>query len=182
MSYDDYAALPDDGTRYEVANGVLELMSPAPSPVHQLICKNIEHLLDETCSTDFIILTSPIDVILGPKEVRQSDIAAVHRSRAGIITRRGIEGAPDLVVEILSPSSVKRDREQKLEAYALYGIPEYWIVTAELTAVEQYVSQYNDYVLKSVYVGEDVVQSDAIRCARVSMAEVMRRMPDLPNV
>ncbi|MEQ4482527.1 Uma2 family endonuclease [Cohnella silvisoli] len=128
VTYDDYAQLPDDGKRYEVADGVLELMSPAPSPKHQVISYQMQTLLTNNCQLEYIIFASPVDLILSAKEVRQPDLVMVHRSRMEIITRRGIEGIPDLVAEILSPHSVKRDKQQKLKSYAAYQIPEYWII------------------------------------------------------
>jgi Uma2 family endonuclease len=180
LTYDDYAAL-DNGIRYELANGILEMMGPAPSPVHQLFVQNLEDLLKESCSTKYLFFTAPIDVILSAKEVRQPDIVAVLRDRVHIITRRGIEGPPDLVVEVVSPTSVKRDRQEKLRVYAAYGIPEYLIVTVELAALEQYVLDQGEYRIPAVYQGDDPIQSDVLTCATFSIADVMRRMPDLPN-
>jgi Uma2 family endonuclease len=63
----------------------------------------------------------------------------IHRNRLHILTKRGVEGSPDLVVEILSPSSVKRDKVSKVEAYARFGVPEYWIVDMGNEALEQYI-------------------------------------------
>lgn len=181
LCYDDYAAL-DDGLRYELADGVLELMRPGPSAVHQF---NLVHLLDvlrDSCASEFLFLSSPIDVILSEYEVRQPDIVAIRRDRAHIITRRGIDGPPDLVVEIVSPTSAKRDRQDKFQVYAQYNIPEYWIVTAELSTLEQYVLDEGKYgVVPMVYAGEDIVQSRVLECARFTMADVISRLPELPN-
>ncbi len=80
----------------------------------------------------------PIDVILSPYSVLQPDIALVRKSRGGLLTHRGIEGPPDLVVEILSPSSAERDRGRKMQIYAHYGVPEYWIVDGGRKVLEQY--------------------------------------------
>jgi Uma2 family endonuclease len=81
----------------------------------------------------------PEDGILKSTEVRQPDIVMIHRNRLNIITKRGIEGASDLVVEILSPSSIKRDKVSKLKSYAQYKIPEYWIVDPSNGILEQYI-------------------------------------------
>jgi Uma2 family endonuclease len=180
VSYDDYAAI-DDGLRYELANGVLELMSPAPSPVHQFTSHYMAQVLEQSCGMDYLFLTAPVDVILSNKEVRQPDIVAIHRNRVDIITRRGIEGVPDLAVEVVSPSSVKRDREQKLESYARHGIPEYWIISAEYTSLEQYILDGDVYLFPEVYTGDDVVQSPVLACVNFSVNDVLRRLPDLPN-
>lgn len=181
LTYDDYAAL-DDGLRYELNDGVLELMSPAPTPAHQLVVMRIEHLLQSSCGSDYIFFVSPIDVILSRHEVRQPDIVAVRHSRSDIITRRGIEGTPDLVVEVLSSGSLKRDRQQKLRAYANYGIPEYWIVAIEHVSLEQYMLKDGVYGAPIVYMNEDAVESDRMSCAQISMADVLRGLPDLSRI
>ncbi len=181
LNYDDYANLPDDGMRYELADGVLEAMSPSPSAKHQLVSQEIEHRLKRTCFNDFVIISAPIDVILSEKEVRQPDIIILHRHRLSLITKRGVEGAPDLVVEILSPHSIKRDRQAKLTVYAMYGIPEYWIVDYEMGALEQYTLEDRRYVLTEVFFGESVVHSKQIPCASFTMNNIINSLPELPN-
>lgn len=110
LTYDDYAALQDDA-RYELAGGVLELLFPAPSSRHQAVLLELNDLVRQTCKSEYIILAVPIDVILADTEVRQPDLVMVRRDRMDIITKRGIEGPPDLVVELLSPHSARRDRQ-----------------------------------------------------------------------
>jgi len=108
LTYDDYAAL-DGEDRYELVQGQLELMSASPSTLHQLVSSELYEQLSLNCKLDYIILYAPIDVILSSVEVRQPDIVLVIRKRIDIITNRGIEGVPDLVIEIVSPSTLKRD-------------------------------------------------------------------------
>ncbi len=180
-TYDDYANLPDDGKRYELADGVLELMSPAPTPKHQVISNQMQTVLTNSCQSEYIMFASPIDLILSPTEVRQPDIVMVHRNRLGIITRRGIEGAPDLVGEILSPHSIKRDKHKKLIAYAKYQIPEYWIVDPANEALEQYVLSSNKYELLEIYERDETVQSDRLPCVSFTMAQIVDAAKDLPG-
>lgn len=182
VTYDDYARLPDDGQRFEVANGNLELMSPAPSPKHQLWLGALWDVLKECCRNDFIFLVAPVDVILGPKEVRQPDIVGVKLSRASIITNRGIEGPPDFVVEVLSPYSAKRDKVDKADAYARYGVPEYWIVTLEVPMIEQFVFLAGGMARPVVFTGTDVVESEVVPCARFTVADVANRVPRLEGL
>ena len=139
LTYEDYASLPDDGNRYELAAGKLELMSPAPSSTHQFISHRIVTTFTHTCEKDYIILFAPIDVILANAEVRQPDVIMIKRQRLSIVTDRGIEGSPDLVVEILSPSSALKDRKVKKNVYANYGVNEYWIVDPVHETIEQWV-------------------------------------------
>ncbi|MEX2104838.1 MAG: Uma2 family endonuclease, partial [Bacilli bacterium] len=181
LTYDDYATLPDDGNRYELVDGVLELMSPSASAKHQMISFQIQKKISDSCENNYFVLYAPLDVILSPTEVRQPDLVMVHRDRLHIITKRAIEGPPDLVVEILSPSSIKRDKISKLNSYAHYQIPEYWIVDPSNGALEQYVLSENHYELMNVYIGDEKIHSDHIQCVSFSMNDIMNNIPDLPD-
>jgi Uma2 family endonuclease len=182
MTYDDYANMPDDGIRYELAGGQLEAMSPSPGTMHQLIVSEIVDMVKAPCNKDYLTFQSPIDVILSDEEVRQPDLLLVHRDRISIITKRGIEGAPDLVVEVLSPYSSRRDRLDKSKVYAKYGIPEYWIVDPSNESLEQYILAAGGYALNDVYCGDLLVHSERIACISFSMKEMLDRLPELPNL
>lgn len=179
MTYDDYAALDDDN-RYELVDGQLELMSPAPAVSHQVISFQLQRRIADTCENEFLILYSPVDLILSPTEVRQPDLVLIHRSRLQMITKRGIEGAPDLVVEILSPSTRRRDKIGKLKVYAKYGIPEYWIVDPDSGTLEQYERFEGTYDLTDIYAGEERVRSNRIPCVSFTMGDIMQAIKDLP--
>lgn len=181
LTYDDYAAMPDDGNRYELVDGKLELMSPSPSVDHQMVCAQIYNMILQSCNKDYVILFAPLDVILSPTEVRQPDIVMVHRSRMEIIMKRGIEGAPDLVVEILSPSTIRRDKLGKRNTYANHQVPEYWIVDPFNESIEQYVLQGKVYELAEVYTGDELVKSDHIPCVSFTMHEIMSKIPKIPD-
>lgn len=179
FTYDDYANL-DDGKRYELVDGVLELMSPAPTPRHQMVSLEIHKNFLNSCEENYVILYAPIDLILSDTMVRQPDIVLIHRDRfSEIVKKHGIVGPPDLVVEILSPSSVKRDKESKLETYERFSIPEYWIVDPNNRCIEQYVLDGERYALPSVYAEDDKIQSDNIACASFSMKEIMDNVLDI---
>ena len=122
-----------------------------------------------------------MDVILSNHEVRQPDLVMLHRSRLSLLTKRGIEGPPDLVVEILSPHSIKRDREDKRKSYSHYGVPEYWIIDMNNVLLEQYVLVDHEYELAEVYTQEAPVRSNKISCVSFNMAEIMSALPKLPN-
>lgn len=128
-TYDDYAALPDDGNRYEVLDGEL-VMAPAPTVIHQrglmnLILTIMQHVKSHKLGE---CLAAPCDVILDARTVVQPDLIFVSNERSSIITEKNIQGAPDLVVEILSPSTAGRDRVVKLRLYARFGVPHYWLI------------------------------------------------------
>lgn len=94
---------------------------------------------------------------------------------------RGIEGPPDLVVEILSPSTAHKDRGRKLSIYAEYGVPEFWIVDGANVLLEQYVVTEGKCELQAVFHDQDVVHSTRIRCVQFTMADVMQNMPEFRN-
>ncbi|MDC3418638.1 Uma2 family endonuclease [Aquibacillus salsiterrae] len=178
LTYDDYASLNDDN-RYELAGGRLELMSPAPSVTHQLVSSEIYKNITASCEADYIALYAPIDVILSSTEVRQPDLVLVDRKRMNILSRRGIEGAPDLVVEILSPSTLKRDKLDKLKTYAAFQISEYWIVDPEAGILEAYTLKEERYELTNIFQGTELVTSPIIPCISFTMAEILENIPKL---
>jgi len=140
-TYEEYAALPDDGRRYQILDGDLEV-TPAPPSAHQRVSRNLEfalvlHTRDRRLGA---VYDAPIDVILGRNTIVQPDILYLSRARLGLVSKRGIEGAPDLVIEILSPSSEAVDRTRKLQLYARAGVNEYWIVDPDAETVEVHVS------------------------------------------
>jgi Uma2 family endonuclease len=140
LTYDDYAALPDDGRRYELYEGELIEMTPSPRPRHQTVVGNLHALMVGHVRGRGLgeVYLSPIDVILSRITVLQPDLVYIERVRLGIVTERAIEGAPTLVVEVLSPSTDARDRGVKLRLYARYRVPFYWIVDPEGRSVQAF--------------------------------------------
>lgn len=181
LTYDDYAELPEDGNRYELVDGFLELMTPSATSNHQLVSHQLVYKITQSCEEEYIILHAPIDIIFSNTEVRQPDLLMIHRNRLSIITKRGVEGSPDLVIEILSPSSIKRDRQSKMKTYATYSIPEYWIVDPSNQILEQYVLNEHAYELNEVYAGDETINSEHIQCVAFTMNEIMSRIPDIPD-
>src|SRR5438105_15804132 len=126
-TYEDYYNLQDE-KRYEVIDGQL-LMVPAPDTWHQDWLGNLYLLLRPFVKRHRLgrVFMAPVDVILDDENVVQPDLIFVSAARSAIIQKRGIFGAPDLVVEMISSSSVRRDRYEKSALYARFGVKEYWI-------------------------------------------------------
>src|SRR5207248_2806207 len=145
-TYDEYAALPDDGQRYEIVNGVL-MMAPAPSPEHQDIVLEIASYLRIHVKLAGLgrVFPAPIDVDLGPKNVFQPDVVVVLNAHLDRVKAKKIVGAPDLVVEIASPATAAIDRTAKYEKYAHAGILEYWIVNPHRQTIEVFVLEDGEY-------------------------------------
>ena len=122
----DYFALPDD-PRCELLYGRL-LVTPAPTARHQhIVVRIVRVLVDCADRHEDQALVSPVDVIFADHSVVQPDVIYVRKERAAIVRER-VEGAPDLVVEVLSPGTARRDIGEKLRLYAEAGVAEYWIV------------------------------------------------------
>lgn len=183
LTYDDYARLPDDGLRYELVDGKLELMSPSPARTHQIISGHLLHLLSLDCQSEYEIIAAPVDLLISATEVRQPDLVMIHLSRMAIYKERGsIEEPPDLVVEILSPSSVSRDKIAKSRSYAQFGVPEYWILDPVDETLEQYLLQSNKtYHLSHTYSGHEPIRSEKLKCVTFSMNQVLERVKNLPE-
>lgn len=122
----DYWAL-EEGAPYELIRGRL-VLSPCPTPLHQVILASLSRLLaNAEESNGGLCLIAPMDVVFSDDTILQPDLLYVSKERRKIVTKH-VVGAPDLAVEILSDSTGRRDRTEKLDLYAKYGVPEYWIV------------------------------------------------------
>lgn len=138
ITWQDVQQLPDDGNRYEALGGEL-YVTPAPSVRHQRISRRLERALYSLLEDGGFgeILHAPVGVEFpATAEGVQPDIVFVSRERRRIIAEAWIRGAPDLVVEILSPTTASRDRGVKLKLYQRQGVDEYWIVDPDAVAVD----------------------------------------------
>ena len=158
LTYKDYEALPADGRRYELHEGELSV-TPSPSPAHQRVIRNLYNILQQHVGTRGLgeLLFAPIDCILSETTVVQPDLIYLDTTRLGIVSHRGIEGPPSLVVEVLSPSTTQIDRSTKRQLYARHGVPYYWIVDPEARTIEAYVLSKDGYQLSARVAGADAV-------------------------
>ena len=148
LGYDDFWSLPDDGNRYEIIDGKL-YVTPAPAMRHQLVSTRLLRILDQHVAPKQIgfVFHAPTAVILGPHRQVQPDLLFVSRERNKLITSKEVDGAPDLAIEIVSPSSKKTDRVVKSAAYADSGISWYWIVDPDERTIEEYRLENGQYRL-----------------------------------
>ena len=140
----DYDALPDE-PRCELIFGRI-YVSPSPTPFHQLVVALLWQWLDAVAEPGALVLFAPLDVILADHSVVQPDVVYVSAARRDIVGRR-IEGAPDLLIEVLSPGSGRRDRGEKLALYASSGVREYWIVDPAERQIELLVNEEGRFVV-----------------------------------
>ncbi len=141
FSYADYRSLvATSEKRYELLDGDI-VMVPSPTVTHQQVLRNLGFLLLTHVRARKLgkVFYAPLDVVLGKgadREVAQPDLVFIRAERSAIIGRNAIEGAPDLVVEILSPATRVRDRGYKKSLYARFGVAEYWIVDPKAETIE----------------------------------------------
>ena len=161
LNYKDYAALPDDGRRYQILDGEL-YVTPAPSRQHQKVSGNFFAALHAYVRRRRLgeVYAAPTDVILEDTTIVQPDILFIANDRLGVRSARGIDGAPTLVVEILSPSTAETDRERKLQLYARFGIPWYLIVDPDTRTVEVYRLEGTRYALASRHAGSNAIAAE----------------------
>ena len=139
MTYDQYCLLPEDLNQYELFDGEL-VMTPSPNTRHQRIVRQLyaelrAHVLKHSLGELFV---APLDTIFDQYNVLQPDILCVSQERVAEVVKERIEGAPDLVVEVLSPSTFHKDLRRKMHVYSQFGVREYWIVDPEEQTIELY--------------------------------------------
>ncbi|MGQ0605275.1 MAG: Uma2 family endonuclease [Anaerolineales bacterium] len=134
---EDYLALTNEYPRYELLEGeLIEMVSPTSR--HQRILQRLFRSLDYYCVVNRAgeVFVAPLDVILAPNVVVQPDLLFISEARRAQLIHERIHGAPDLIVEILSPTSSGRDLHQKRRLYARHGVAEYWIVDPDDGTIE----------------------------------------------
>lgn len=139
FTYEDYVLFPEDGKRHELIDGE-HYVTPAPITKHQRVSGILFGFLFTHIqkAKSGHLFAAPTDVVLSDLDVVQPDLLFISNARASIITEPNIQGAPDLVVEILSAGSRKTDEIIKRKLYERYRVSEYWIVDPELDSVKIY--------------------------------------------
>lgn len=137
-TYAEFARLPSDGgVRHEVIAGEL-VVTPAPGVRHQRIVTDMAVLLSTFVRAHDLgqVFVGPVDLLFAEGDYLEPDVVVLLHERLHLLSDRGIEGPPDLVIEVASPSTAARDRGIKLERYRHYGVPEYWIVDGDGRSIE----------------------------------------------
>jgi Uma2 family endonuclease len=160
LTYEDYETLPDDGNRYEIIDGEV-FLSPPPITAHQWASAQLSRLIGNHVMQQNLgyVFCAPFAVHLSPHDVFEPDVLFISESKMSLVDRRGMNGVPDLCIEIASPSTCSRDRTAKYERYAYFGVPEYWIVDANAQTVEVFSLENHSYLLLAVARGDEVIVS-----------------------
>jgi len=173
LTYEDYCNAPDDA-RYELIDGEL-IVAPAPNMEHQRSSRRltyrIERLLMDTGLGE--VFHAPFDVVLSQNDTVQPDLAFVSNERAHIITAANIQGAPDLAIEILSPSTAERDKTVKRELYARHGVREYWLVDTIARTISQLLLRGAEFELAGVFGPGETLTSPTLGGFQLDPADVV---------
>jgi Uma2 family endonuclease len=165
--------MPDDGKRYELVNGEV-FVTPSPNVKHQRILGRLHlsignHVEKHKLGSVFV---APLDVVFGEKTALQPDIIFVSSGRHGIVGPEYIIGAPDLVVEILSPYRVAFDRVTKFEQYARHAVGEYWIIDPTAETVEVYRLEGSSYELKGTLSASQTLETPLLPSWKNSVSQL----------
>jgi len=171
-TFDDYLKTPED-ERYELIEGDL-LMVPSPVPKHQRISRKIEFTLEKfvTENDRGEIFYAPCDVYLDDENVIQPDIFFISKDRMNIIGDKNIQGAPDLVIEIISESSAYLDMVKKKKLYANFSVKEYWIVIPEEESIQIYILKDKTYMLYKTYNRDNILESSYLNGLKIELNNI----------
>lgn len=173
MTYDQYCLLPEDGNQYELFDGEL-VMTPSPSRQHQKIVLCLARLLAEHVEKKALgeVYVSPLDTIFDQYTVLQPDILFVSKERLAEVGRERIEGAPDLVVEVLSPTTFHKDLRRKMGVYSQFGVKEYWIVDPEMQTIELYTQVGEGLQLTQRFSSAETFESQLLSGFRIVVGSI----------
>lgn len=162
----------DENFYYELINGTI-VKKQAPSFAHQNASMNLSFLISAFIREKKLgkIVASPIDVFFDEYNNTQPDLLFIRKEREYIITKHGVEGAPDLIIEILSPSTLRFDRREKFNLYLQFGVSEYWIVEPVNKSIEVYFLDNGKYDLQSSSMNEGFIQSKVLDGLTLNITE-----------
>ena len=172
LTYEDYLQTPDDA-RCELIDGEL-IMAPAPRTIHQKTVLKLANRLDTFVERHDLgeVYIAPTDVVLSDTDVVQPDLLFVSKDRAHIITDDNIQGAPDIVIEILSPSTAERDKTVKRDLYAKHGVKEYWQVSPDERSVTVLLLGDEGYEVVAVYREGQTLTSPTLAGFSLDVSEI----------
>jgi len=175
LTYDDFVHFPDDGKRHELIDGE-HYVTPSPNTRHQRIVRDLviligTHLKHQPAGE---IFAAPFDVVFSDFDVVEPDLLFVSSERARVLTEKNVQGAPDLVVEVGSPATRRRDEKTKLQLYERFGVQEYWVVDPDLDAVKVYRLVEGRYqrVAELALADHDVLSTPLIPGLELRLADI----------
>jgi len=176
LTVEDYRLLPDAGPRYQLIEGDL-FMAPAPNRYHQEISGNIYLLLAKYLEKHPLgkLYTAPFDVYFDEINVHQPDLVFVSNKNRSVLTYAGAEGAPDCLVEILSPKTAELDKKPKRRVFARCGVKELWIIDPDSKLVHIYFLQKNADLPVATHSEKDTFTSPHFPGLKIKGATIFKR-------
>jgi len=173
FTYDDIVEFGQEGDHWEICDGEL-IVSPPLNVKHQVVSSNLHRILSNFVHQNRlgILVSAPVGVYFDIKTFFEPDLVFVSNANRNRIKENYIEGAPDLIVEIISPSSVKRDRGFKFKRFALEGVQEYWIVDPINEMVEIYELTISGFQLVDRYSNDRQAQSKILQDFQFKVSEI----------
>jgi Uma2 family endonuclease len=174
LTYEDYLTFPDqDRIRKEIIDGEL-VMSPSPTLKHQAIIGNLFVLLHNFIKKNKLgkIFFAPCDVILSDINIVQPDIIFISKENFEVLTDLNVRGEPDLIIEILSPSTAKMDRIFKKSLYERFGVKEYWIIDPSEEIIEIWLLKNEQYQLSSTFHKNQILISQMFTGLEINLSEI----------
>ena len=170
----DYMSTPE-GTRYQLLDGEM-ILAPSPTQKHQTLLANLYRLVFAFVAEANLgrVWFAPLDVVLSNYDVAQPDLMFVSNERAGIVTEANVQGAPDLVVEILSPSTAGYDHGYKRALYARHEVREYWLVDPDAETVEVLVLGEEGLSLHRVFGTGQTLESPLLEGLSLELEDLFR--------
>ena len=171
FTYEDYRRTPED-KRYELIDGDL-IMVPSTRAAHQNLMRELGVIFDRYAKErGGEVYFAPFDVVLSDTDVLQPDILYISNERLHILTEDNVRGAPDLVIEILSPGTADRDRTLKRSLYARHGVREYWLVDPQTSTVEVLWSREGPFDSTVMYTARETLTSPLLHGLHIQLSEV----------
>lgn len=177
--YADYLRLPNDGRRYEIIEGVLYVAN-APSIEHQFSVSEAHFHLKLFVREGRLgqVYTAPLEVHLSEtSKPVQPDVLFIRDDRQPPLGAQFFAGAPDLIVEVISPSSIRLDRHIKFDAYERAGVLEYWLVDPKAHLVEVYTLANGEYALLGQYTGDEMITSEVLAGLQIKASVLFQGAP-----
>jgi Uma2 family endonuclease len=160
LTYEDYCRLPSDGKRYEIIDGEL-FVTPSAFRPHQRAVTRLTRYVSAFVEENDLgeVFVAPFDVVFSRFNIVEPDLLYVSKDRPSVLTEKNVQGAPDLVVEVLSFSTADTDKTIKLKLYARHGVREYWIIDPEGPSAEIYRWQKKRFALVKTLGASDSLTS-----------------------
>lgn len=162
--------------QYEIINGIRYDLTPSPTVKHQLLVTKIWIALYNTCHSNGILIVAPIDVHLDADNTLQPDVIFIANENLSIVQDDRISGAPDLVIEILSQSTGRKDKVTKKATYAKFGVKEYWIVDPVHHVIDQFLLNNQTYDLHATLAPRDTMTSPLFSCINVDLDKLFQNL------